>query len=323
MSFIPKVHTVESVTKGHPDKVCDRISDAILFACLEQDPNSRVAVETFGCHGLLVIGGEITTKAKVDYKAIALDVYKTTGYDDELEVVTRIAQQSPDIAQGVDRGGAGDQGIMYGYATSETPERMPLACVLAKGLTTALEDAFDNKTIPWLRPDGKSQVTMNNGKPEVILVSCQHAPEVSQSEIRETVIEQIIRPTFASRGLSIDNAKILVNPTGAFTLGGFAADTGLTGRKLMVDSYGGLIPHGGGATAGKDFTKVDRSAAAMARKVAVELVDAGVSSEILISVAYAIGVEEPVMLTARGADGGGVDIHEIRVRFYAKQLVSN
>ncbi len=303
MSFIPSIHTVESVTKGHPDKVCDRISDAILFACLEQDPNSRVAVETFGCHGLLIIGGEVTTTAKVDYESIGRRVYRETGYNDELEVIVRIAQQSPDIAQGVDVGGAGDQGIMYGFATNETPEFLPLAVVLVRELISRLEEAFANKTIAWLRPDGKAQITMNNGQPEVILVSCQHTPEVSQAEIHSTIIDQVIRPTFARHNLSIDSARILVNPTGSFTIGGFTADTGLTGRKLMVDAYGGLVPHGGGATAGKDFSKVDRSAALTAQKVAQELVSRGVSPQVLISVAYAIGIPEPVMLTATGANG--------------------
>ncbi len=304
--FTPRLYTVESVTIGHPDKVCDQISDAILDACVAQDKDSRVAIETFGSHGLLVLGGEITTKAKVDYSAVALKVYHDIGYDDTLKVIEHITTQSPDIAQGVDTGGAGDQGIMYGFATDETPEFLPRGLVFVRQLTDKLTELrrgevradFNVGPISWLRPDGKAQITMENGKVTVVLISTQHDENVSQEEIRKTLIEKVIFPVIPEE-FRAPNMEILTNPTGKFVIGGFAADTGLTGRKLAVDSYGGIVAHGGGATAGKDMTKVDRSAARKAREVAVDIVRSGKAHECLISVAYAIGKAEPVMLCAK------------------------
>lgn len=294
---LPKIYTVESVTSGHPDKVCDQISDAILDECLKQDPHSRVAIESFGGHGKLVMAGELTTLASVNYEKVAKEVYKGIGYDEELEVLTNIVKQSSDIAQGVDTGGAGDQGIMYGFATDETPEFLPKGLVLAHKLAKALEEKRKSGAIKWLKPDGKTQVTIKDGKVETILISTQHLPEVEQEEIRKTLTEEIIKP------LSGEVEKILINPTGRFVQGGFEADTGLTGRKLMVDTYGGLAPHGGGCFSGKDLTKVDRSAAYMARFAAKNLVANGYGKEVLVAVAYAIGRAEPVMIEASNEKG--------------------
>ncbi|MEX1068600.1 MAG: methionine adenosyltransferase [Patescibacteria group bacterium] len=295
-----KNHTVESVTSGHPDKICDQVSDAILDACLEQDPTSRVAIECLGAHGLFVIGGEVTTGANFDAEKIAHDLYREIGYEDELKIVTNIVKQSSDIAQGVDTGGAGDQGIMYGYATNETPEFLPKAIVLAHQLTKGLEGLRRSGEISWLRPDGKAQATMANGEIRTILVSCQHNERVKQEQIRQELIEKLIQPLI---GESSDWVEIIVNPTGQFVQGGFAADTGVTGRKIMVDTYGGLIPHGGGAFSGKDPTKVDRSAAYMGRFAARKLVEEGLAKEALVSVAYAIGRAEPVMIEAANEKG--------------------
>ncbi len=294
MLYTPKIYTVESVTNGHPDKVCDQISDAILDECLKQDPKSRVAVESFGCHGLLVVGGEITTNAKVNYKKIAEQVYKNIGYTAKLETITRVVTQSPDIAMGVDTGGAGDQGIMYGFATDETPEYLPAGLVLVHKLTKGLETLRTSGKVKWLRPDGKAQVTIENGKIKTILISTQHDKKVTQEEMRKTLIEKLIKPLVKN----IDEIEILVNPTGNFVLGGFDADTGLTGRKIIVDTYGGLITHGGGCFSGKDPTKVDRSAAYMCRYVAKNLVANGYAKTCLVSVAYAIGRAEPLMVEA-------------------------
>ena len=287
-------YTVESVTSGHPDKICDQISDAILDAYLSLDPKSRVAVETFGGHGKLVMGGEVTSKGKVDYVKIARDIYRGIGYQEELEISAHIVTQSPDIAMGVDKGGAGDQGIMYGFATNETPEFLPKGVVLVHQLSRRLEEARKNGEIKWLKPDGKTQVTYADGKLHTVLVSAQHSPEIKQEEIRKEITEKIINPF-----LSVEEkktVKILVNPTGQFIQGGFEADTGLTGRKIMVDTYGGIIPHGGGCFSGKDATKVDRSGAYMARYVAKNLVANGYGKEVLVSVAYAIGMAEPLMI---------------------------
>lgn len=293
------IYTVESVTSGHPDKMCDQISDAILDACLAQDPKSRVAVESFGAHGLLVIGGEVTSDAVFDASAIAREVYKNIGYDEDLEIIERIVQQSPDIAQGVDQDGAGDQGIMYGYATDETPEYLPKGVTYVHKLTKGLEELRKNGTLPWLRPDGKAQVTIKNGRVVSVLISTQHAPEIEQSEIREALIEHLIKPVIGD----ISHVDIYVNPTGRFVQGGFEADTGLTGRKLMVDTYGGLIVHGGGAFSGKDSTKVDRSAAYMARFAAKNIVAKGLAKQALVSVAYAIGHPDPLMVSAVNEKG--------------------
>ncbi len=304
MSFASSISTVESVTSGHPDKVCDQISDALLDAYLAQDPASRVAVECFGSHGLFVIGGEVTTRAHVDAEALARHVYREIGYDDDLRVIPHLTTQSPDIAQGVDTGGAGDQGIMYGYATNATPEYLPRAVVLAHALARGLERLRrEDSSFAWLKPDGKTQVTMKDGKIMTLLVSCQHDASVGQQTIREHLIERLMRPLVSD----LDGIEILVNPTGKFVQGGFAADAGLTGRKLMVDTYGGLIPHGGGAFSGKDSTKVDRSAAYMCRFVAKNLVAHGVANECIVSVAYAIGRAEPVMVQAVDGDGREID----------------
>ncbi|PIR83937.1 methionine adenosyltransferase [Candidatus Kaiserbacteria bacterium CG10_big_fil_rev_8_21_14_0_10_51_14] len=287
-------YTTESVTSGHPDKVCDQISDAILDACLAQDPTSRVAVESFGSHGTLMLGGEVKTNAKVNFEKIARQVYRDIGYTDNLKVLNTIAKQSPDIAMGVDTGGAGDQGIMYGYATNETKEMLPKGVVLAHALARRLEKLRRDKTLKWLRPDGKTQVTIANGKVITALCSTQHDKKVSQEEIREKLIKHLFTPVLGS----VKNIEILVNPTGQFILGGFTADAGLTGRKIMVDTYGGVMPHGGGAFSGKDSTKVDRSAAYMCRFVAKNLVANGYAKKALVSVAYAIGRIDPVMIEA-------------------------
>lgn len=294
-----KTYTVESVTSGHPDKICDQISDAILDACLSQDPKSRVAIETFGSHGLLVVGGEVTTKANFNAEKIAHNVYQNIGYSDKLKIITNIVKQSPDIAMGVDTGGAGDQGIMYGYATNETKEYLPLAVSLVHKLTKGLEELRKSKQIPWLMPDGKAQVTVKGKKVLAVLVSCQHKATVSQKEITKTITQRLIKPVIGN----IKEVNILVNPTGKFVIGGFAGDTGLTGRKIMVDTYGGIIPHGGGCFSGKDPTKVDRSAAYMCRFVAKNIVAQGLAKKCLVSVSYAIGKAEPLMVEAWNEKG--------------------
>jgi S-adenosylmethionine synthetase len=286
------LYTAESVTSGHPDKVCDQISDAILDEYLKQDPKSRVAVETLGAHGLIVIGGEVTSKGKVDAEKVARNIYKDIGHPEKPKVLVNIVSQSPDIAQGVDTGGAGDQGIMYGYATDETKEYLPLPVVLAHKLTSGLEKLRrTNPKFWWLKPDGKSQVTVENGKVKTILISTQHDEKIPQEEIKALLTKYLIQP-MVGKG----DYEILVNPTGKFVYGGIYADTGLTGRKIMVDTYGGLIPHGGGAFSGKDPTKVDRSGAYMCRWVAKNLIANGYAKKCLVSVAYAIGRAEPLMV---------------------------
>lgn len=292
-------YTTESVTAGHPDKVCDQISDAILDACLAEDPQSRVAVETFGSHGTLMIGGEVTTKASIDYAGIAEKVYKDIGYTDKLEIFSRVVTQSGDIAMGVDTGGAGDQGIMYGYATNETPEFLPKGVVLAHALARRLEALRRDGTLPYLRPDGKTQVTIKNGAVITALCSTQHAEEAELETIRQDLAQHLFLPILGS----LADIEVLVNPTGRFVQGGFAADAGLTGRKIMVDTYGGLMPHGGGCFSGKDATKVDRSAAYMCRFAAKNLVAGGHAKKALVSVAYAIGRVDPVMVEAFDEDG--------------------
>ncbi len=292
-------YTTESVTSGHPDKVCDQISDAILDACLAQDPTSRVAVETVGSHGMLFIGGEVRTNADVKYADIARKVYKGIGYDEDLDIIDRVDVQSGDIAMGVDTGGAGDQGIMYGYATDETKEYLPLGVVLSHKLARGLEKLRRDGTLPWLRPDGKTQVTIDNGRVITGLASTQHAEDAELEDIRTGLTEHLFTPILGD----LADIEILVNPTGRFVQGGFAADAGLTGRKIMVDTYGGLMPHGGGAFSGKDATKVDRSAAYMARFAAKNLVANGYAKKALVSVAYAIGRAEPVMIEAFDENG--------------------
>lgn len=299
MLYNPKTYTVESVTCGHPDKVCDQISDAVLDECLRQDPKSRVAIESFGCHGLLVVGGELTSKAKVNFKKLAGDIYKKIGYTQPLKIITRIVQQSPDIAQGVDTGGAGDQGIMYGYATDETKQYLPKGVVLVHQLTRGLQKLRESKTLKWLGPDGKAQVTMSGSKIKTILISTQHDKKISQKEIRADLIKHLIKPLAGN----ISGIEVLVNPTGLFVIGGFESDTGLTGRKVIVDTYGGLVPHGGGCFSGKDPTKVDRSAAYMCRFVAKNLVANKYAKKVLVSVSYAIGRAQPLMVDAVDQDG--------------------
>src|SRR3989338_668080 len=273
-------YTVESVTSGHPDKICDQISDAILDAMIKQDPLSRSGVEVFGSHGALMIGGEVRTKAKVDFEKIARKVYREIGYTDKLEVIVRVAKQSGDIAMGAETGGAGDQGIMYGYATSETKEMLRKGVVLAHALARRLEKLRRDGTLKWLKPDGKTQVTVSKGKVITALCSTQHDKKVSQEEIREKLIKHLFTPILGS----LKNIEILVNPTVRFVQCGFEADAGLTGRKIQVDTYGGLAPHGGGCFSGKEPMKVDRSAAYMCRYVAKNLVANGYAKKALVSV---------------------------------------
>lgn len=301
-----KTYTVESVTAGHPDKVCDQMSDALLDAYLTQDPQARVAIEILGSHNLLVIGGEVTSQANVDASALVQKVYEEIGYTHKLNIVEDIVQQSPDIAQGVDTGGAGDQGIMYGYATDETPEFLPHGVVSVHALTRGLETLRrTNSKFSWLGPDGKAQVTIRDGKVVTVLVSCQHDEDISQEEIRKQLQESLLQ----SLGLKDSSIDFLVNPTGKFSIGGFKSDTGVTGRKIIIDTYCGLVPHGGGAFSGKDATKVDRSAAYMARFAAKNIVSNGFAKECTVSVAYAIGKAEPLMLVAH--DENNKDLSEI------------
>ncbi len=294
MFSFTKSYTVESVTNGHPDKICDQISDAILDECLKQDPDSRVAVETMGSHGLIIVAGEITTKADINPAQIATKVYRHIGYIDKIKVISHITKQSADISQGVDTGGAGDQGIMYGYATDETADFLPLGVSLVNRLTFYLQGLREKKILPWLMPDGKAQVTIKGKKVVNVLVSTQHKKEVKQQQIVSGISQKLIRPSINNG----HNYQININPTGKFILGGFSADTGLTGRKIMVDTYGGLIPHGGGCFSGKDPSKVDRSAAYMARFAAKNLVAQGYANKCLVSVSYAIGKAEPLMIEA-------------------------
>src|SRR3989344_3091900 len=299
--------TAESVTSGHPDKICDQISDAILDEYLRQDPMSRVAVETFGAHGLIVIGGEVTSRGKVDAEKIARQIYKNIGHPEKPKILVKIAKQSPDIAQGVDTGGAGDQGIMYGYACDETKEMMPLAVVLAHELTSGLAELRKNdaEAKKIIGPDGKAQVSFENDKLTALLVSTQHAESVSRDELKEFLVRKLIKPLLVKYELN-EPENTLVNPTGRFVIGGFAGDSGLTGRKIIVDTYCGLAPHGGGAFSGKDATKVDRSAAYMARFVAKNIVVNGLAKKCLVSVAYAIGKSEPLMVEAINERGESI-----------------
>ena len=299
--------TSESVTEGHPDKIADQISDAILDACLSEDPNSRVACETLTCTGLVVIAGEITTKAYVDFQTLVRGVVQSIGYDNAVygfdsntcAVISSINKQSGDIAMGVDTGGAGDQGMMFGFAVNETEELMPTAIALAHKLTQRLTEVRKNGICPYLRPDGKSQVTVEydaNGKPlrvDAVVISSQHAETISTEELREDILKHVIQAVIPSRLLDADT-KYHINPTGRFVIGGPMGDTGLTGRKIIVDTYGGMGRHGGGAFSGKDPTKVDRSAAYMARHIAKNIVAAKLADKCEVQLAYAIGVAEPV-----------------------------
>jgi len=305
--------TSESVSEGHPDKVADQISDAVLDAILAQDKHGRVAAETMVATGLVVMAGQITTSAKVNYSEIARDVIKSIGYNDSAigfdyrscAVLTAYDAQSVDIAQGVDEGkgldleqGAGDQGLMYGFACDETPQLMPVPIYYSHRLMERHGELRKDGRLPWLRPDAKSQVTVRylDGKPvqiETVVISTQHHPDVSHEQIKEAVIEEIIKPVFPKHMLKNDT-KYLVNPTGRFVIGGPMGDTGLTGRKIIVDTYGGYSRHGGGAFSGKDPSKVDRSAAYAARHVAKNIVAAGLAKKCEVQVAYAIGVARPV-----------------------------
>ena len=307
--------TSESVSEGHPDKLADQVSDSILDAILEQDPTARVAAETLANTGLIVLAGEITTTANVDYIKVARETIKRIGYDNTeygidykgCAVLVAYDKQSPDIAQGVDGAhddpldqGAGDQGIMFGYACDETPQLMPLPIWLSHRVMERQSQLRKDGRLPWLRPDAKSQVTIKyeNGKPsaiDTVVVSTQHAPEMELKDIREAVIEEIIKPTLPKELIKGD-IKFLVNPTGRFVIGGPQGDCGLTGRKIIVDTYGGAAPHGGGAFSGKDPSKVDRSAAYAGRYVAKNIVAAGLASRCLVQISYAIGVAQPTSI---------------------------
>ena len=320
-----RLFTSESVTEGHPDKICDQISDAVLDALMAQDPYSRVACETLTNTGFVVVMGEITTKANVDISQIVRDTVVEIGYDSSdkgfdgntCAVMVALDKQSPDIAMGVDKAleakngeetdeqidaiGAGDQGMMFGYATNETEEYMPYPIALAQKLAKRLTDVRKNGTLPYLRPDGKTQVTVEydeNGKPvrlDAIVVSSQHAPEVTQEQIHEDIRREVI-DAIVDPAMVDDNTKIFINPTGRFVIGGPQGDSGLTGRKIIVDTYGGYARHGGGAFSGKDCTKVDRSAAYAARYVAKNLVAAGIADKCEIQLSYAIGVAHPTSI---------------------------
>ena len=299
--------TSESVTEGHPDKIADQISDAILDACLAEDPFSRVACETLTCTGLVVIAGEITTKAYVDFQSLVRGTVGAIGYNNAIygfdsntcAVISTINKQSGDIAMGVDTGGAGDQGMMFGYATNETPELMPTAISLAHKLTRRLSEVRKSGLMSYLRPDGKSQVTVeydSNHKPvrvDAVVISTQHAETVTNDELRADILKNVIQSEIPAELLDA-GTKYHINPTGRFVIGGPMGDTGLTGRKIIVDTYGGMGRHGGGAFSGKDPTKVDRSAAYMARYVAKNIVAAGLADRCEVQLAYAIGVAEPV-----------------------------
>jgi S-adenosylmethionine synthetase len=307
MSYEKYLFTSESVTEGHPDKVADQISDAVLDEALRHDPMSRVACETMVSTGMVLMAGEITTKADLEYAAIARQTIQEIGYSDphygfdyeNCSVLSSIDPQSPDIAMGVDTGGAGDQGLMFGYACRETEQLMPLPIMLAHGLTRRLAEARRSGEVAHLRPDGKSQVTVEydeQNQPRrvhTVVVSTQHDPEISNEDLHKGVIEGIIRPTIPDHLIDA-NTVIHVNPTGRFVVGGPKGDCGLTGRKIIVDTYGGVGGHGGGAFSGKDPTKVDRSASYMARHVAKTLVAAGLGERVLVQLAYAIGVADPV-----------------------------
>ena len=334
--------TSESVTEGHPDKVCDQISDAVLDAILEQDPNGRVACETTACTGLIHVMGEITTSCYVDIAHIAREVVRDIGYDrgkygfdcDTCAVVTSIDEQSADIAMGVDKSlenkegtdselsnGAGDQGMMFGYACDETPELMPLPLSLAQKLCKRMAEVRKSGQVPYMRPDGKSQVTVEydeHNRPvrvDTVVISTQHDPDVSLEQIRKDMIEQVAKAVIPADMLD-ENTKYYVNPTGRFVKGGPAADSGLTGRKIIVDSYGGSAPHGGGCFSGKDPTKVDRSAAYAARYVAKNIVAAGLARRCQVQLAYAIGVAQPVsvLVDTFGTGTVGDDRLETAVR---------
>ncbi|MBP1609010.1 MAG: metK [Acidobacteria bacterium] len=323
--------TSESVTEGHPDKIADQISDAILDAILAQDPTGRVACETMVTTGLAVVAGEITTRSTVDYPKVVRDTIRGVGYTrakygfdcDTCAVISSIDKQSPDIAMGVDTGGAGDQGLMFGFATNETEEYMPMAIMLAHRLTRRLAEVRKNNTLDWIRPDGKSQVTVlyDGYKPvmvDTVVVSTQHSPDVEMDKVRNDVMEKVIFPVIPEALLS-KSTKYHINPTGRFAVGGPQGDCGLTGRKIIVDTYGGFGHHGGGAFSGKDPSKVDRSASYMARHLAKNVVASGIADRAEVQLAYAIGVAEPVSVMVDTFDTGKIPeekIVEILRRFF-------
>ena len=316
--------TAESVTEGHPDKLCDTIADAVLDACLLGDPDSRVACEVLATAGKITVAGEITTKSMPDIPHIVCKTVRQIGYSGNYEVEVDVHDQSPDIADAVNGENeitAGDQGIVYGYACRETPQLLPLPVVLAHRITMGLTEARRNHLLEWLKPDGKAQVSVEyaDGKPmrvATVVVSTQHKPEVSQKELREAVYQLILVPAL---GKYLDlNTEVLINPSGSFVLGGFDADTGLTGRKLMVDTYGGLVSHGGGTLSGKDCTKVDRSGAYMARYLAKNIAAAGLAEKCTVSMAYAIGKAEPLYVQA---DTHGTSVYPDAVLAEAVKLI--
>ncbi|MBK8467117.1 MAG: methionine adenosyltransferase [Chloracidobacterium sp.] len=314
--------TSESVTEGHPDKIADHVSDAILDAILAQDPTARVACETLVTTGLAVVAGEITTTARVNYKEIIRETIEEIGYNNAefgydsntCSVIDAIGTQSPDISQGVDTGGAGDQGLMFGFACNETPELMPMPIQMAHNLTRQLSKVRRDGTVPYLRPDGKSQVSIEyrDGRPfrvEAVVISSQTA-DLDIEDIRADIMEHVIKPVIPAELLD-DNTKYHINPTGKFVIGGPMGDAGLTGRKIIVDTYGGYAPHGGGAFSGKDPTKVDRSAAYMARYIAKNVVAAGLADKCTVQLAYAIGVAEPVSVLIDTHGTGTIDDERI------------
>ena len=321
--------TSESVTEGHPDKIADQISDGILDAIIGQDKTCRVARETILTTGIAFVAGEISTRAYVEIPDIIREVIKDVGYTDAswgfdfhtCSVITSIHQQSPDIAMGVDSGGAGDQGLMFGYASNETAELMPMPIVLAHRLTRRLAEVRKKKILPWVRPDGKSQVTVEyrNGKPvriDTIVVSTQHSPDITSKKIESEIIEKVIKPVMPKGIFDPVSVKYYINPTGRFVTGGPMGDTGLTGRKIIVDTYGGVGSHGGGAFSGKDPSKVDRSASYMARYIAKNIVAAGLADKCEVQLAYAIGVADPVsiLIDTKNTEKGSVDVLDKLVR---------
>lgn len=325
--------TSESVSEGHPDKICDQVSDAVLDAMLAEDPNSRVACECFATTGLIVVGGEITTDTYVDLQKLVRGVIREIGYvednyrfdADSCAVVNVINHQSPDIAQGVDTGGAGDQGMMFGYANSETSELMPATIMYSHKLVKTLSEIRkEGKIMNYLRPDAKSQVTIeytsNNEikRVDTVVVSTQHDPNVSNEELRSDVIENAIKKVIPSEYID-DKTKFHINPTGKFVIGGPHGDTGLTGRKIIVDTYGGRAPHGGGAFSGKDSTKVDRSGAYAARHIAKNILAAGLAKECTLQLSYAIGVAEPVSIHIN--THGTSEIHENEIEKFIKENI--